>query len=287
MTPIASETVELPQGSIRYREAGTGDPIVFVHGLLVNSRLWDPAVEHLRKDFRCILPELPLGSHRTPMNPDADLSTPALADLVAAFITELGLERVTLVGNDTGGAICQLVATRHPEVIGRLVLTNCDMYEKFPPKMFAYLGLLARVPGGLAAAAQTQRIKPMRRSPLAFGALAKNLDDDVLEDWVRPGLDNPEIRRDTAKVIRGIDPKYTIQAAKDLERFTAPTLFAWAEADRFFKVEMAERLSSSMPDAKLVRIPDSRTFVSLDQPEALASAITAFIRETKPVASAA
>lgn len=284
---IATNSVELEQGTVNYRESGTGDPMLFVHGLLVNGRLWEPAVEHLRKDFRCIVPDWPLGSHRVPMNPEADLSTPALADLVAAFIEELGLERVTLVGNDTGGAICQLVATRHPESIGRLVLTNCDMFEIFPPKMFAYLGLVARIPGGLTMTAQTQRIKPLRRSPVAFGALAKNLDGDVLEDWVRPGLDNGDVRRDTGKVIRGIDPEYTIQAAKDLERFKAPTLFAWAEEDRFFKVELAERLASAMPDARLVRIPDSRTFVSLDQPDRLAQEITAFVRETKPAALAA
>jgi pimeloyl-ACP methyl ester carboxylesterase len=284
---IATNSVKLQQGTVNYREAGTGDPMLFVHGLLVNGRLWDPTVEHLRKDFRCIVPDWPLGSHRAPMNPDADLSTPALADLVAAFIEELGLERVTLVGNDTGGAICQLVATRHPEALGRLVLTNCDMFEIFPPKMFAYLGLLARIPGALAGAAQVQRIKPLRRSPLAFGALAKNLEADVLEDWVRPGIDNPDVRRDTRKVILGIDPEYTIQAAKELERFKAPTLFAWAEEDRFFKVELAERLASAMPDARVVRIPDSRTFVSLDQPERLAEEITTFVRETKPAAVAA
>lgn len=285
MSPIASETVELPQGTIRYREAGTGDPIVFVHGVLVNGRLWEPTVEHLRKDFRCIVPDWPMGSHRVPMSPDADLSPPAVADMVAAFLDRLDLEKVTLVGNDTGGAICQLVATRRPERIGRLVLTNCDMYDVFPPKLFAYLGILARIPGGLTAAAQSQRIKALRRSPVAFGVLAKSrLDDGMLEDWVRPGLDDPDVRRDTRKLILGIDPAQTVQAAKELERFNAPALFAWAPEDRWFKIDLAERLAASMPDARVVRIPDAKTFVSLDQPERLAEAITTFVRETKPAA---
>ena len=287
MSPIATDTVELPQGTIRYRDVGTGDPIVFIHGLLVNGRLWERTVEHLRKDFRCIVPDLPLGSHLSPMSPDADLAPPALAGLIDQFLEALDLDRVTLVGNDTGGALSQLVVTKHPDRIGRLVLTNCDAYDNFPPKLFAYLGLLARIPGGLTAAAQSQRIKPLRRSPVAYGVLGKRLDDDMLEEWVRPGLDNADVRRDTRKVILGIDPQQTIQAAKDLERFNAPTLFAWAPEDRWFKVEHADKLAAAMPDARVVRIPDSKTFVSLDQPEELANAMTSFIRETKPAAVAA
>jgi pimeloyl-ACP methyl ester carboxylesterase len=288
MSPIATDTVELPQGTIRYRDVGTGEPIVFIHGLLVNGRLWEHTVEHLRKDFRCIVPDLPLGSHLSPMSPDADLAPPALATMIDQFLEQLDLDKVTLVGNDTGGALAQLVATQHPQRVGRLVLTNCDAYDNFPPKLFAYLGVLARIPGGLTVAAQSQRIKALRRSPVAFGVLAKKrLDDGMLEDWVRPGLDNADVRRDTQKVIRGIDPQQTIQAAKDLERFNAPTLFAWAPEDRWFKVEHADKLAAAMPDAKVVRIPDSKTFVSLDQPERLAEEITSFVRETKPAAVAA
>ncbi len=287
MSPIASDTVELPEGTIRYRDVGTGEPIVFIHGLLVNGRLWERTVEHLRKDYRCIVPDLPLGSHLSPMNPEADLAPPALATMIDRFLAALDLDKVTLVGNDTGGALSQLVATKHPERVGRLVLTNCDAYDNFPPKLFAYLGLLARIPGGLTAAAQSQRIKPLRRSPVAFGVLAKRLDDGMLEDWVRPGLDNPDVRRDTRKVILGIDPQQTVQAAKDLERFNAPTLFAWAPEDRWFKVEHADSLAAAMPDARVVRIPDSKTFVSLDQPERLADEISSFMRETKPAAVAA
>ena len=107
------------------------------------------------------------------MNPDADLSPPGLAQLVADFIDALGLEDVTLVGNDTGGAICQLVVTRHPERIGRLVLTPCDAYENFLPPAFRYLQRLARVPGGVTAVAQSMRIPADRRSPIAFGWLSK------------------------------------------------------------------------------------------------------------------
>jgi pimeloyl-ACP methyl ester carboxylesterase len=280
--------VDLSQGTISYREAGSGQPIVFVHGLLVNGRLWERVVPKLSESFRCIVPDWPLGSHRMPMNPDADLSPMGIAATVAAFLDELGLEQVTLVGNDSGGAISQIVATRHPERVGRLILTNCDAYDDFPPKLFSYLGLVAKIPGGVTATAQSLRFKPLRRSPIAFGVLTESrLDDDMLDDWVRPGLESAEVRRDTRKFLRAMSPKYTRQAAKDLESFAAPTLFAWAPEDRWFKVEHADRLAASMPDARVVRIPGSKTFVALDQPEALADAIGSFMRETKPAAVAA
>src|SRR5437773_12372991 len=118
--------VSLASGTIRYRERGSGEPIVFVHGLLVNGDLWRNVVPELSKDFRCITPDWPLGSHELPMSPDADLSPPGVAKIVADFIAALELEDVTLVGNDTGGAVCQLVVTEYPDHIARLVLTSCD-----------------------------------------------------------------------------------------------------------------------------------------------------------------
>jgi pimeloyl-ACP methyl ester carboxylesterase len=280
------DAVRLPQGTIRYRDSGSGEPLLFVHGLLVNGRLWDLAVERLQGDYRCIVPDLPLGSHLEPMNEDADLSPPGIARIVAELIESLDLDGVTLVGNDSGGAISQIVATRHPDRIGRLVLTNCDTYDNFPPKLFSYLILAAKVPGALGMLSQSLRFRPLRRSPLAYGVLTKSrLDSELMEAWVLPGIESAEIRRDTRKFLNGASPKQTLEAARELESFTAPTLFAWAPEDRWFPVDHAERLSEAMPNARLERIEDSKTFVSIDQPERLAAAIATFMRETKPVAA--
>src|ERR1700731_5057783 len=109
-----------PQGTIRYRELGTGEPIVLVHGLLTNGELWREVAPRLAKDFRVIVPDWPLGSQQLPLAPGADLSPPGLAQLIADFLSALALENVTLVGNDTGGALCQLVVAHHPERIGGL-----------------------------------------------------------------------------------------------------------------------------------------------------------------------
>jgi len=270
----------LSQGTIRYRESGEGPPIVFVHGLLVDGRLWRKVTPLLEGDFRCIVPDLPLGSHLTPMKSEADLSPPGLARIVAEFLESLDLQEVVLVANDTGGAISQITAANHPERIGRLVLTNCDAFENFLPPAFRPLQWAARVPGMLSGTLQGMRFAPLRRLPIAYGWLIKrDFAGAPTREWVDPYLSDRAIRRDTVKVLRGIDPRYTLEAAEKLREFDRPTMLAWAVEDRFFKLSYAERLAEAIPGARLERIEDSYTFVSEDQPERLASLIEEFARD--------
>jgi pimeloyl-ACP methyl ester carboxylesterase len=275
--------VELSAGAIAYSESGPADgpPVVLVHGAFVDGTLWRKLVPGLDDTFRCIVPDIPLGSHRTPMHDDADLSPYALAALIDEFLGALKLENVTLVGNDTGGALCQITVTRHPDRIGRLVLTPCDAYENFLPPAFRYLQGLARVPGGIASVALSMRIPAVRRTPLAFGWLAKHpIPADVLAGWVAPVIADRDVRRDAAKVLRGISTRYTLEAAAKLRDFGGPTLLAWATEDKFFKPSFAERLAADIPGSRLEWIEDSRTFVSEDQPERLAEEIRKFVTET-------
>jgi pimeloyl-ACP methyl ester carboxylesterase len=287
MTETTKE-VQLPQGTIRYRELGPsgGEPVVFVHGLLVNGRLWERVAPLLAENgIRCFLPDWPMGSHVVPMNEDADLGGYGQARNVADFIGAVGLERATLVGNDSGGAISQIVATEHPEVVSRLILTNCDSFDKFPPAMFGYLKPVSRIPGGIAVLAQSMRIPANRRLPISFGSLSKKrLDGELLAEWVRPLISDGAIRRDAGKFIRGIHPDQTRKAAKTLADFKGPALFPWASEDRFFKLADAERLAEIIPDARVVPIEDAKTFVSLDQPERVAEAIASFVAKKKPAA---
>jgi pimeloyl-ACP methyl ester carboxylesterase len=271
--------VTVDQGTIAYSETGPADAptIVFVHGAFVDGTLWRNVVPRLEGTYRCVVPDLPLGSHVTPMNAGADLSPPGLAKLVADFIESLELEDVTLVGNDTGGAICQLVVTRHPDRIGRLVLTPCDAYENFLPPAFRYLQVLARIPGGVTALAQAMRLPGSSRSPLAFGWLSKRrIPSDVLAAWATPLIRDAGTRRDLREVLRGISKAYTLEAATRLRNFGGPTMLAWATEDRFFKPRFAERLAGDIPGSRLEWIDDARTFVSEDQPERLATLIAEF-----------
>jgi pimeloyl-ACP methyl ester carboxylesterase len=275
--------LSLPQGTIRYREDGTGPPIVFVHGALVDGRLWEPVVSRLRDRFRCIVPELPLGSHEVPLRDDADLSPHGLAAIVAGVLDALDLDDVTLIGNDTGGGVCQLVVVEHPERIGRLVLTDCDAFEDFPPKAFRPLVAAAKVPGALKALLLPMRLPASRRLPLAYGWLTKReIPRDVMDGWSLRAIDNPGVMRDLRKALSGLKPEILLDNAPKLSSFTKPVLLAWAREDKFFRIEHAYRLAAIFPDARVEEIEDAYTFVSWDQPDRLAELVAAFAAQ--PVA---
>ena len=270
--------VNLPQGTIRYREHGSGDPVVFVHGFLANGDLWSRVVPELGGRFRCITPDWPLGSHEVPMTEDADLGGPALARLIADFLEALDLHEVTLVGNDTGGALCQMVVTRHPARVGRLVLTNCDAFDNFPPQFFKVLLAPVGLPGGAWALFQPFRVRALRNTPIGYGWLTKRgLDRETSDSFVCPGLARKEIRRDARKVLTGLHPRQTLEAATRLSTFDGPVLIAWAKERQFFPWEHAELLAGAFPSSRLEAIEDSYTFVPLDQPQRLAELIADFV----------
>jgi pimeloyl-ACP methyl ester carboxylesterase len=274
--------LDLPQGTITYREAGSGEAVVFLHGYLMDSRLWDGLVERLAPELRCIALDLPFGAHRHALAADADLSARGVAQLVADALAALGLEGVTLVGNDSGGAIAQVVAAEHPERLARLVLTPCDCFDNFPPSFFITLVWAAHVPGALTAAIAPLRLRAPRALPIAYGWVTKRrpLPHALIDNWVRAYFADRGVRRDLVKVTRGLDRRVTEQAARALARFDRPVLLAFAPDDRLFPMEHAHRLAAILPDARVVAIEDSRTWVMIDQPERTAEVILEFVRAT-------
>lgn len=267
--------IELPAGTVRYREAGEGPPVVFVHGFLVDGRLWDGVVDALSGRCRCIAPDWPIGAQQVAMKPDADLSPYGIAAIVASFLEALDLEDVTIVGNDSGGAMSQVLVTRHPERIGRLVLTNCDTHENFPPGVFKAMPPLAKLPGGMQVLSAPFRVGALARA--AFKPFARTqIPPELVASWMAPGLRDPGVKRDAKKVTAGMNKRYTLEAAEKLRGTELPILLTWAPGDRFFPMKYAQRLASET-GARIVEIPDAATFVPLDQPGRLADEIAAFV----------
>jgi pimeloyl-ACP methyl ester carboxylesterase len=283
--PADFEVADLPQGRLAYRTAGPATsshpPVVFVHGVLVDARLWAVVAERLAAEgIRSYAPTLPLGAHQQPMNPDADLTPGGIATLVREFISALGLSDVTIVGNDTGGAICQLMLGGDTSRIGAAVLTNCDAFGTFPPRAFAPLFHALRHPGLVAGLAPALRSERMRHGPLAFGPLtSKPLDPDLTLSWMQP-LASKAIRRDLAKLARGVRPRVLLDAASRFSQFTGPVRIIWGEADRFFPTQLGRQLSQAFPHASLTTVPAGRTFLPLDHPGEVASEIAAATRPT-------
>ena len=274
-------TVDLPQGRISYRVAGPDDsaaaPVVFVHGLLVNGELWAGVADRLAAaGLRSYALDLPLGGHGEALHPDADLSPRGVARLILDFLAALELRDVTLVGNDTGGALCQFVIDTDAERIGRLVLTNCDAFDQFPPAPFGLLVAFGRRPGRLRTMLPALRSTRLRHSALGFGPLARDpLDAGLTRRWVEP-LEDPAVRRDAARFMAGIDKHDLLDVSTRLGAFTRPVLLLWGAADRFFRIEFARRLADAFPDARLVPVESARTFVMLDEPDRVAGEIAAF-----------
>jgi pimeloyl-ACP methyl ester carboxylesterase len=271
--------VELPAGRIRYRERGEGPPVVFVHGLLVNADLWRAVVPGVAgASFRCIAPDWPLGSHELAM-PRADLSPPGIAALIAAFLDRLDLSDVTIVANDTGGALTQILMAEHPERLGRVVLTPSDSLERFFPPVFASMPTVARIPGSLWLLAQLLRIRALHRLPIAFGWVAKRpVPREIADSYLEPSRRSKAVRDDLRRFLRGVHRRHTLAAARAFPTFTKPVLLAWAREDRLFPLELAHRLAGLLPQATVVAIDDSYTFVPEDQPERLTSLVIDFAR---------
>lgn len=249
----------------------------------MDGRLWDdvwPGVA--AAGYRCVLPNLPLGAHRHPLDADADRTPGGQARRVAALIRALGAERAVVVGNDSGGAISQVLAAEDPDAVDRLVLTSADALKHFPPMLHRPLVPLARSPRLLGAAIRPLTLKPMRRMPFAFGLISRRpVPDALMDDWFDALFSDPGNLRDLAGFIRGASPRVTLDAAERLRTFPRPALMPWAVEDRFFPYSDAEQLAEMIPQGRAVPITDSYTFTPIDQPAVLADAIAAFLRETE------
>lgn len=267
----------LSAGTITYRERGDGPPVVFVHGFLTNGDLWRSVVPEVADaGYRCLTPDWPLGSHRRAL-PDADLSPPGIAALVIEFLDHMDLSDVTLVGNDTGGAIVQMVMASMPQRVGRVVLTSCDALERFPTPLIAALPVLARIPGAVEIMVALLRWRSVQRLPIAYGWLSRRpAPAAIMDSYLAPARVDAQVRADLRRALRGMHRRHTLRAARSLPTFAQPVLLVWAAEDRLFPLDLARRLARLLPDVKLVTVADSYTHLPEDQPAALAAAIVDF-----------
>jgi pimeloyl-ACP methyl ester carboxylesterase len=270
--------VTLPQACIEYTELGPPDssspPVLFVHGALVDARLWSGVARDLaQRGFRCILPTWPLGSHTTPVTDRSVLTPEGVAGLIHEFMVALELDDVTLVGSDTGGGVCQFLLDAHPERVGRLVLTNCDAFDTFPPFPFDVVFALMRSGKSVRALGSLMRLTVLRHSPVGYGLLMNVPDPELTAAWLRPAITDSRIAHDFAALARGIGRTDLVETAPRLHRFTKPVSLVWGQRDRCFTPALGRQLAAVFPNSTLIEVPESRTFVSLDNPAAVVDAI--------------
>ncbi|MEC3976353.1 alpha/beta fold hydrolase [Amycolatopsis sp. H20-H5] len=275
--------LQLSAGPIEYEDTGGDGPVlVLLHGLTIDSSVWREVVPGLRADYRCITPTWPLGAHRKPLRPDADLSLKGLALLVGEFLERLDLRDVTLVLNDWGGGQI-LLSEGRADRVGRLVLAAVEAFDNYPPGIPGRaIGLACRVPGGLRLLLNLLRFKAFRRGPASWGWMSKRpVPTEVMDGWFRPATTSAEIRRDLVKYVTSVPPKdVLLDWAERTRSFERPVLVVWAKEDKLMPREHGRRLAELFPAGQLVEVDDSYTLIPEDQPREFVR----FIREFVPAA---
>jgi pimeloyl-ACP methyl ester carboxylesterase len=284
-TALPAATVHLVPthvGDVRVRVVGEGPPLLFLHGALVDSRLWDPLVVELAPHFQCLLPDLPLGSQPVPVDDDADLSIAGITRLLLEIAAAFGVDRPTLVGNDSGGALGQMAVAAQPDAFERLVLTNCDALDVFPPAPYGVLLAVARRPWLLRPTMRLLHALPAVAigMPAGYGPLAHHWDTALVKSWLAPGAHDRRVATAMARVFGPLSAADTTRAAERLADVDLPIHLLWGGDDRYFTVALAERLQAKV-GATLDIIEGARTFVMRDQPAALAARL---LRRLAPTA---
>lgn len=274
--------VQIGQSRVQYFHRGEGPQMVFAHGWLANANLWRKVVDALADRYSCYVLDLPLGAHRVPMHPDADLSPAGCGSLIASVLQKLDLRDVTLVGNDSGGAYSQIAVASGTYRVARLVLNSCETpYGDFPPAPFDALPGIAKDPAILGQLFEALRDRAIRATPPAFGLLIKHPIDELVSDtYALPCVSDERILRDTSKVMSTAASAPVQEAGNQLiATFECPVLFAWSPEDQVFAVKDAERYAEALSDGRVALIEDAYSFTPEDQPERLAAEIARWQQE--------
>lgn len=278
------QTVTVPAGEIDHEDTGSGPPVVLLHGLLMDHTVWDHVLPHLPPGFRYVRPVLPLGAHRHPMRPGADLSLGGQVAIVADLLDALDLEDVTLVHSDWGGALF-LTASGRDQRVARQVILPCEAFDNFPPGLPGKMvKLAAALPGGVRLAARQLRIGWLRRLPLLFGQMARRpVPDELVRGWTEPVLRQAGVRRDLVAYCRSrFDAADLIRDTEALRGFAGDALVLWSPDNKVMPPEHGRRLAELLPRGRYAEVPDAYVLSMLDEPEAVAREMGRFLLDTVP-----
>ncbi len=280
MADFATHWFDLPIGRTRVRTAGSGPALMFTHGLLVDGRIWDRvAADVADAGFTAVLPDLPLGAHTVPVADRSRLTTTAVAECLFDVADALGIERFSILGFDTGGAVSQVAAAARPERIERLALMSCDAFEHFPPLMIRPFTWAARWSPAMTLVLKSLSSPKLQHLPLPLGLVAKHpLDPALVRAWAEPTAANPAIRADCVAFIRQMSSADTMAASEQLRHFHGPSMVMWSRQDKVFPRRDATRLAELLPGCELRWIDDAYTFASLDNPTRVTELVLELMR---------
>ena len=271
------DQVQTKSGPASYIDTGgPGRVTLFVHGLGTSSYLWRHVIDQLDGQRRCVAVDLPLHG-QTPAAADQDFTLPGFARFLAEFCEGLELNDVDLVANDTGGAVSQVFATGHPELLHTLTLTNCEAHDNLPPKVLLPAVWLAHM--GLAARISPRLLRDIRRGRKRFYGLGyqdiENLPEDLARFWLESQFATPELARQNQRIMTSLHARDLLAIEPALARLQVPTLIVWGTGDKFFRLKWAYWLRDTIPGAtEVVELSGARIFF----PDERATELTAALR---------
>ncbi len=255
-------------GEISYLDLGAGPTALFVHGIATNAYLWRHVMDALSGQRRCIAIDLPLHG-QSPVTAEQDLSLAALAAGLDDFCEVLGLTGIDLVANDTGGAIAQIFAARHPQRLATLTLTNCDTVDNLPPEAFKPMVELAAA-GTLAPSAVAMFANLEAAAQISFASGYEHLDRidrDVIRSYLEPCFGTIERARQFERLLVSLDVGDLQAVMPRLGELTVPTLVVWGTGDAFFDVSWAYWLRDTIPGTtRVVTVDGARLFFPEERP---------------------
>jgi len=256
---------------IAYREAGEGPPVLLIHGIPTDGRLWREVVPALAADHRVIVPDLlNFGLSEKPLR--ADVSIASQARILIGLLDALGIRRTHLVAHDIGGGVAQILAVRRSERVRRLVLIDAVAFDSWPISEFEPLR-----EEGAEEGMTLEEFVEMIRSFLPEGVHDPEMAADGRLEWMLEPWSTEEGKHAFFRNVRRLDPEYTRAIAGELEALPHETLVLWGREDPFQDPAYAERLRDTLPRARLVWIDGAGHWVPEEKPEEIAEHVRAFL----------
>jgi pimeloyl-ACP methyl ester carboxylesterase len=271
-------TIDTPGGPVSCIDIGRGPTALFVHGVGTNALVWHRVMTDLAEDRRCVALDLPLHGS-TPASPDQDFGLGALADIVETFCVGADLGPLDLVAHDTGGAVAQIFAARHPQRLRSLCLTNCDAHDNVPPDAFKPTIDLA-ASGALSAGSPALMADLDAARALVFGSGYEDvahLDLDMVRSFLDPVVGTPERAKRFEQFLLALRPDDLLDAEPDLRRLGVPAMIVWGTDDVFFELSWAYWLHDLLPGAvEVVEVDGARLFFPEERPGDLVAPLREF-----------
>lgn len=265
-----------PFGEVAYVSQGAGRAVLLLHGFPLNSFQWRGVIEVLAPHARCIAPDF-LGTGHSEVTTDQDLGPETQVNMLVALLDGLGIAAADLIANDSGGAVAQLLAVRHPERVRSLLLTNGDTEKQSPPAAMLPVIELAKqgnfVDQWLAPWLADPRLA---RSAQGIGGLCyadpAHPTDEALRMYFGPPVASPGRKAALHRYAVALERNALAGISAALRASRVPTRIVWGMADTIFDASNADFLERSFANSHGVRrLPDAKLFWPEERPALVAA----------------